>query len=713
MRPLQPGDPDRVGPYRLLARLGAGGMGVVYLGWSPGGRAVAVKVVRERFASDFEFRARFRREVAAARTVTGAFTAPVLDADPAAAAPWLVTAYLPGLSLREAVEDGGSLPPAALIVLAAGMAEALVDIHRAGLVHRDLKPDNVMLTAEGPRVIDFGIARPTDATAITQVGAIIGTPSFMSPEQIASGVAGPASDVFSFGAVLAFAATGRQPFGAGATLATLYRVLDVETDLSLITEPWLHDVVAACLRREAGERPSAAQILDLLGERTDAVAAGGWLPAPLAEEIDRRAAQARQWPAPSTGKPDAVGPAIVRPDAGADPAVEPARMSAEASGRPSVGPAKSSWLNRRRLLVGAAALAAAAGGFAVALQTARPEESTSLAGSTPPSRPPSAPPRAARRWRVKVSDYYPEELFTTEGVVVVSTPEEEMYALAAQTGRRLWKHPATLVGTVAGGLVFEAQNINPRLARIDPVTGAERWAYSVPFDEMPLRLAVGGSLVCFAYQRIRALDVADGRSRWTAAVNAEIGLVASGGALIAASRTELAGLDLRTGRLRWKCPLDYVLHLLAGDGMVFAVDQHWDLHTIRLDDGTAVWTKPAFSSLGRPQWGGGTLYASDDGGEVFALKCTTGERLWSRKLGQPSALELADGTLYAACADKTLYALDATHGRLLWTYGADVVQPTRAKIAALASRQGQAFVGVKAGYVEAIATPAGGSRAGA
>jgi outer membrane protein assembly factor BamB len=702
VRPLQPGDPERVGGYRLLARLGAGGMGVVYLARSPGGRAVAVKVIRERFAADVTYRARFRREVAAARAVAGAFTAPVLDADPEAAAPWLVTAYLPGLSLRDAVRSVGGLPATALRPLSAGLAEALADIHKAGLVHRDLKPGNVMLTADGPRVVDFGIARPEDATAITRVGALVGTPGFMSPEQVSGAAVGPASDIFSLGAVLAYAATGREPFGTDATLATLYRVRHVETDLSAITEPWLSAVVAGCLRVEPGERPPAAELLDRLdAPGTDT--ATGWLPAPLAEEIDRRAGQARLW----RDAPDA---------ATTGPAAEPALAGEETLAPPAAGPAGPR-LGRRHLIAGGvAALAVAAGGAALVRRRGRPEGSAPQAGPAPSTPPPATtpvpPPRAVSRWRVRVSQYYPDDLFTTGSVVVVRTPEEEMHALDAQTGQRLWKHPATHVGAVVGGRVFEAQSANPRLALLDPVSGAKRWAFRVPFPEAVVHLAVAGPVVCYGPDRIRALGLSDGRTRWTRKVNAEAGLVGAGDLLVAASETALVGLDARTGRTRWTRPIDYAFQLSFGEGMLFVVDSKGALHAIRAGNGKAAWRAPGFGYSSKPRPGAGVLYVSGGRGEILALRAATGELIWSRWMDQDTVLDLAGGTLYAAGTDKTVYALDATDGSPLWTYGADVVRRPGLGSAGPVSAAGQVFVGVREGDVVALPQPGRVPRAG-
>lgn len=208
--------PTRIGPYEVFQLLGEGGMGRVFLARSPGSRLVALKVIRPEYADAPDFRGRFRRETEAARSVSGFFTPPVLDADADAPQPWLATAYVPAPSLHEVVRGFGVLPEPALRALGTGLAEALLAIHAAGIVHRDLKPGNVLVAEDGPRVIDFGISRAVDATQVTRTGAVMGTPGFMAPEQIVSSrEAGPAADVFSLGCVLVFAATGQGPFGAG------------------------------------------------------------------------------------------------------------------------------------------------------------------------------------------------------------------------------------------------------------------------------------------------------------------------------------------------------------------------------------------------------------------------------------------------------------------------------------------------------------------
>jgi hypothetical protein len=274
---LQPGDPQTIGPYRLVGQLGQGGMGRVYLGVSPGGRPVAVKAIRAELAADGEFRRRFGREVAAARRVSGVFTAQVVDADIDGPVAWMATAYVPGPSLAEAVETHGPLPETSLLALAAGLAESLNAIHAAGVVHRDLKPSNVLLAEDGPRVIDFGISRAAETTALTQAGLVVGSPGFMSPEQAMGHDVGPASDIFNLGAVLAYAATGQGPFGTGTTAALLYRVVHGTPTLDGVP-PTVRPLIERCLAKDPAQRPTAAGLLAEVGAMQPA---GDWLPESL------------------------------------------------------------------------------------------------------------------------------------------------------------------------------------------------------------------------------------------------------------------------------------------------------------------------------------------------------------------------------------------------------------------------------------------------
>jgi DivIVA domain-containing protein len=289
--PLQPGDPTQVGRYRLLGRLGAGGMGRVFLGASPGGRKVAVKILHPERANDPGFRARFAHEVAAASKVSGFYTAPVVDANPDANPPWLVTAYIPGPSLYNAITGRGRLGAAEVRMLGAALTEGLAAIHACGLIHRDLKPGNIVLADDGPRIIDFGLARSADIATLTTTGTLIGTFPFMSPEQIRGQAVGPESDVFSLGSVLAFALTGRCPFGATFP-AVVHLILHEPPDLTGVSGELLK-VIAWCLAKEPGDRPSTADLLAAFsGEGTRHPPRGtgqlpgspgdGWTPSPLA-----------------------------------------------------------------------------------------------------------------------------------------------------------------------------------------------------------------------------------------------------------------------------------------------------------------------------------------------------------------------------------------------------------------------------------------------
>ncbi len=344
MRPLDMDEPTVVGPYRLLGRIGSGGMGRVYLGRSAGGRTVAVKIVHPHFALDEEFRARFRREVDAARRVGGAWTAPVLDADPDARVPWVATAYAAGPSLTAAVTELGPLPEHTVRTLGAGLAEALAAVHGLGLVHRDVKPSNVLLTLDGPLLIDFGIARAIGGTSrtksgestasLTSTGVSIGSPGYMSPEQIlGKGVTG-AADVFSLGAVLAYAATGAPPFPGDSSAALLYRVVHEPPELDGLTGD-LREVTEACLDKDPSARPSPAGITGRLAPEGGAarLVSGGWLPGALVEQVSRAAVHLLNLETTGGGP---AGGAASGPVGFSSPSVG---EGTEPGGRPGWGPA--------------------------------------------------------------------------------------------------------------------------------------------------------------------------------------------------------------------------------------------------------------------------------------------------------------------------------------------------------------------------------------
>lgn len=348
MEKLGPGDPQQIGAYRLLARLGAGGMGDVYLARSDRGRTVAVKLVRRELAAQEEFRARFRQEVQAARQVGGFWTAPVLDADTEADVPWVATGYVAGPSLQQVVgQDHGALPERSVGILAAGLAHALKDIHAAGIVHRDLKPSNVLVTIDGPRVIDFGIARAletVDESGLTRTGALVGSPGFMAPEQVRGDRLTPACDVFCLGSVLAYAATGRLPFGSvdSGPHAVMFRIAQEEPDLEGMPEG-IAELVRDCLRKDPGARPTLDRVLERTGAEdtvSDGRSRDPWLPSALVAQLGRHAVRLldAENPVGATGTQPPGSPGSRPPAPAGDPAgASPPAFGAAGAGVP--GPA--------------------------------------------------------------------------------------------------------------------------------------------------------------------------------------------------------------------------------------------------------------------------------------------------------------------------------------------------------------------------------------
>ncbi|MDX3697054.1 bifunctional serine/threonine-protein kinase/ABC transporter substrate-binding protein [Streptomyces europaeiscabiei] len=365
MDPLRSSDPARIADHRLLRRLGAGGMGVVYLARTPGGALVALKVLLPEYAEEPGFKERFRREVEVARRVDSPWAVALVDADPDAEAPWLATAFVPGPSLAEAVTAYGPLPKHGLRLLGTRLAEALGEVHQAGLVHRDLKPGNVLIAHDGPRLIDFGIARAPEDRTLTATGMVVGTPGYLSPEQAegrgGDGI-GPASDVFSLGCVLAFAATGRAPFGNGAVDALLYRAVHGPADLEGVPAGLL-EVLGRCLEKDPARRPDAGELMRELTpdgeERTSEgppqdEEASGWLPEPVTQLIAERSAAVLALPDIEHTLAPSEAPAA------SDPAAPDTR---ETSG--PAEPQDSRPADRRRfLLLASGAVALAAGGGA-------------------------------------------------------------------------------------------------------------------------------------------------------------------------------------------------------------------------------------------------------------------------------------------------------------------------------------------------------------
>ncbi|MEU4268529.1 bifunctional serine/threonine-protein kinase/ABC transporter substrate-binding protein [Streptomyces sp. NPDC026092] len=368
LQPLLPSDPSTIAAYRLLGRLGAGGMGIVYLGRTEHGELAAVKVTHADQAEQADFRERFRREVEAARRVVSPWAVPVTGADPDAPEPWMATAFVPGPSLGEAVAAHGPLPERSVRILGGAVARALAAVHAAGLVHRDVKPGNVLLAVDGPRLIDFGIARATGETALTSTDMVVGTPGFLAPEQAEARAAeiGPPSDVFALGCLLAHAATGRPPFGTGAVDALLYRTVHDEPDLAGVPEGPLLDLVRSCLAKDPADRPTAEDVVARLTEDTPGAAAD-WLPAPVVRTIAERSAAMLALPE------------IDRTEHGT-----PVAPSQPAAGR------------RKFLLLASGGAAALAAGGGIAAYAALRDDDNGKNGRT------AAPPPKKRRWIVGV-----------------------------------------------------------------------------------------------------------------------------------------------------------------------------------------------------------------------------------------------------------------------------------------------------------------------
>ncbi|MFB7458089.1 PQQ-binding-like beta-propeller repeat protein [Streptomyces sp. NPDC056188] len=456
MTPLSSGDPDSIGGYTLLRRLGAGGMGVVYLGVSASGRQVAVKLVHGPYAQEEEFRTRFRQEIAAARRVSGAFTAPVVDADPDADRPWMATLYVPGLSLAEVVEKGGPLSRRELRALGLGLTEALRDIHRVGLVHRDLKPGNVLMTEDGPRVIDFGISRASDNQNLTATGRMIGTPPFMSPEQVASARdVTPASDVFSLGSLLVFAAVGTGPFDADSPYITGYQVVYGTPDLGGVPEALL-DIVERCLDKDPAARPELTDIHRMLQALPESDATGS----------------------PETGQ-------------STKPRRRPtSRQAATSSAGAATGTGSGKRRRARMLLTGlGAALAVTGLWIGMGVFVSAPDTTTTASDATTTARAASLPD-GWRPWRTKLRydvtgvplDYGSPGCVAEESDLFCGGTGFTAARIDAASGRTLWRTGTRPQGAqpigVRDGLVYmyeEPDDETRRLVALDAGTGHRRW----------------------------------------------------------------------------------------------------------------------------------------------------------------------------------------------------------------------------------------------
>ncbi|MFI1498418.1 serine/threonine-protein kinase [Streptomyces platensis] len=630
--------PEYAGQYRLEARLGSGGMGVVHLARSSSGLLLAVKVIHAEFAQDPEFRGRFRQEVAAARRVSGAFTAPVVDADPDAERPWMATLHIPGPTLSDHVKRNGPLAVDEVRRLASGLAEALRDIHRAGVVHRDLKPGNVLLATDGPKVIDFGISRPSDSEMRTETGKLIGTPPFMAPEQFQRPrEVGPAADVFALGSVLVHAATGRGPFDSESPYLVAYQVVHDEADLAGVPAE-LVPLVESCLAKDPADRPTPDALMELL--RTDEprradVPVGGLVGGAVPEVRIPEQRQAER-DGPQRDRPEQPQP--VRAEA-APPHAETTHVRART---PVEKP----------------------GGDALPADPGLPDDINSPGRTDDSVRP--SPPRRTARSRSRTRRW---PLWAAVALVVTGAGTYAgVQALSAGPGRdpALQTHPSrnggagfrpwhtTLVErpkghdaelphcTTGSGAVFCGQPGMPA-ARLDPDSGRVAWRSKDPTatGKQAAKKAIsrtapvlsGGLLYVFSHDgsRLLALDPsADGKgaTRWTKDVSGYEGgaKVVGDRILLAAADGTVTALDSRTHQQRWQ--------------------KRFPGHQL-----------PLFSAFGAAR----TAYAAEgtpDGKatQVTAIDPADGRVRWARRL--PGLLTVAgseaSGTLFLTVTDPTL-----------------------------------------------------------
>ncbi|MFJ5773365.1 protein kinase [Streptomyces sp. NPDC093094] len=720
---LRDSDPAEVGGYLIEDRLGSGGMGVVYLARSASGRRLAVKVVHDQYADDDEFRTRFRRELSAARQVSGAFTAPVVDADADAPRPWMATLHIPGETLGHHVREHGPLPLPRLRELAAGLAEALRDIHRAGVVHRDLKPANVMLAEDGPRVIDFGISRAAEiaaSDALTQTGRVMGTPPFMSPEQLsAPHHVGPAADVFSLGAVLAYAATGRGPFDSASPYETAVRVVEGDPELDGVPDELL-PCIRLCLEKEPTSRPTAHELLTKLG--------GHAAPSPRGRsDVPRTASPSsapREWPAPPLAEwPDSEtvpkGPAgtdaVRTPDAPNALPQEPQEPGAPA-------PARNRLRGRPGLLGwGAAAVVLAAVAVSLLSLPSQGGQGTARPGAETAA---SDLPEGWRPWRARAADQPAGAGFpfgscaATDRTLVCAGDDLTAAGWNLSDGKRAWSRyidptpndegrgqGGAVLGLHRGAVLvygaddpasdepgtparYTLQSLDPATGRVNwtTVTGEGEWAIAP--QAANTAVVPEGVLTLYGDDagQYALVDADDGEVRWKRRGPAtDYTLEAAAGAPYLfvqhdwdkgdAARTEVVRLDPATGEARWKTDVEGRIRLLgeSGGGLVLAHedDQGGQEPVLTLlDPGTRAVTStrlsPAPPDGYRVHVAGGTVYLTWSSGTVRAFSPHTGRRLWENNstVEHPGPPAVSARHVYVASSSGRMASMDIRTGEV-------------------------------------------------
>ncbi|MFF1347063.1 PQQ-binding-like beta-propeller repeat protein [Streptomyces sp. NPDC058322] len=704
-------DPRRIGPFEVLGRLGAGGMGLVYLARSASGRRVAIKTVRTELAEDQLFRVRFTREVEAARAVSGFYTAAVVDADPRAAVPWLATAYVPAPSLEEIVSECGPMPVQAVRWLAAGIAEALQSIHGAGLVHRDMKPSNVLVVEDGPRVIDFGIASGVSNTRLTMTNVAVGTPAYMSPEQArdSRSVTG-ASDVFSLGSTLVFAATGHAPFHGANPVETVFMLLREGPDLEGLPGE-LRPLIESCMQMDAALRPTPADLQAQLAPHLfasggdDSGTASAWLPGSATAMIEQRRGGRRPTPpgppaGPPPGPPPGIDPGWRRNTDPRPPAPDPRPRAPEPVSVPDAGgPVR---LPGAKVPIGPGpraqdvrATSTATAETGPATGWVRPPAGVNgsaptapVPGPAQPAEPPPGPDRW-RPWRFRMSnDVWGTPVVAGDLLYVTSF---EVHALDVGNGRRQFKtRDVAWVMAVEGGRIHASDG--PSLYALDATTGAERWRLQTDAWVYSLKADRGTIVTGTRGGGVQAWEASTGEKLWesggvqTDFETAEAGPAIHDGTVYLWQDARLRAVDARTGIERWSYPIgdaascggvpvrvtaapDGFVYVSAG-ARVLAVDNASGHVRWHFESPAVFLSPPAFAP--GPAVTGGGVYLADYLGTVYALDASTGKDRWRIATEARQSIEpvlVTAGNVHVG-SGSALYTLDAVTGTPKWRFAA-------------------------------------------
>ncbi|MET8081099.1 serine/threonine-protein kinase [Streptomyces sp. NPDC005303] len=633
--------PEYAGHYRLESCLGSGGMGVVHVARSTSGMKLAVKVVHTEFAKDPEFRGRFRQEVAAARKVSGAFTASVVDADPDAERPWMATLFIPGPTLSDEVKRNGPMAPDQLRRLMAGLAEALRDIHRVGVVHRDLKPSNVLLADDGPKVIDFGISRPKDSELRTETGKLIGTPPFMAPEQFRRPrEVGPAADIFALGSVMVHAATGRGPFDSDSPYVVAYQVVHDEPDLTGVPTN-LAPLIVRCLAKEPEDRPTPDELMRELRS--------------VAASYDTQTFI----PAQRTG--DVPGP-------------EPKEQASRPGRRPS----------RRTLFVAVAVVLILVGALASVQWLSSSEDATAKSGDKP---------TAAAGFAGWTANPVPKATGPAQcsygAGQLICAQSGTVFALDPADGALRWRHSVaesrlSKPPAVESGLVQPMVEEGRRLEALDPASGKARWGRTLP-EHHGLQVAGGMLLLTLLDGTVTGVDAATGATKWNLRIPGQPTptfvsfdgdpLVYTTNLSLDASSTRVTAVDPTTGVVRWDARLSgNLIPVGAHGGSVFFLSTN----NLYGDTEAVVRYTPATESsrrvklpVARPDAQatvrGNMVYVLAMSGSLDAVDTASGKRLWNLEtsVSRGSVPVADDRHVYFTTADGRLLAVDAGKGRLV------------------------------------------------